>query len=458
MGFAWAVPLAILIGIAGCSSAPGERPVERPNVILLLIDALRADHLGAYGYERDTSPNLDALAERGVRFTSAVSPSSATRVSMASLWTGAFPSRHQVASRVKALPERFVTAAELAKQAGYRTAAFCPNPNLDRSYGHAQGWDVYVDRALRPRRGWGPAWWRFETAKRIHELALRFLDMDPDSPFLLWLHYRDVHGPYVPPPDYLGHFRSDTRRPLGPEERERRHRYLTLADDRNDLRHYIDRYDDEIRYTDDQIGEFLAALESRGLLEDTFVIVASDHGEEFLDHGGWNHGETLFEEMLHVPLIIVGPGLEARIEERPVSTLSLYATIAGWIGAEAPAHDGVDLGALLRGESIDLPAPVYAERVRWQGEPQRVVRAGRWKAILDRPDEPIRLFDLERDPGEVRDQAGEEVSVRDRMQSHFGDFARDVLRDAAAPEAAGAVDEDLRQRLEALGYTDEPGG
>jgi len=444
--------------MAGCSAPPGGEAVAHPNVILLLIDALRADHLGAYGYERDTSPNLDALAARGVRFAAAVSPSSATRVSMASIWTGLLPSRHQVASRVKALPQRFVTAAELAKRLGYRTAAFCPNPNLDRAFGHDQGWDLYVDRFLQPRqRRGGPDWWRFETAKRIQQLALRFLDEDPEAPFLLWLHYRDVHGPYVPPPKYRGHFRSDTPRPLDPEEVARRHEYLTLPDDGNDLNHYIDRYDDEIRYTDEQIGRFLAALERRGLLDHTYIILTADHGEEFLDHGGWNHAESLFEEMLHVPLIIVGPGIEPGVVERPVSVLSLYATIAGWIGAEAPDHDGVDLGPLLRGESLDLPTLVYAERARWQGEPQRAVRAGRWKAILDREDAPLRLFDLERDPDEVLDQAGDDPDERDRLVAKLGDFVRDVMRGAPAPESAESVDADLRQRLEALGYVDEPG-
>ena len=453
--------LLVAIGISVGSHWLDERRrselvrAGRPNVVLLLVDALRADHVGAYGYSRPTTPTLDALAARGVRFANAVSPSNKTRTTMPSLWSGLYPSRHGVFGVQDLVPQDLTTAAELLRDRGYRTAAFCPNPNLDRSVGHAQGWDRYDDRSLQPDRSRGPKWAQFETASRIHERFLSWLDRDREAPFLAWLHYRDVHGPYVPPPPYDTLFDSETARPLTASEAERRKAYLTLPDDDDDLSFYVDRYDGEIRYTDDRIAELLAALDSRGLLERTVFLVAADHGETFLEHGFWDHGDTLHQEQLHVPLIVAGPGVApGRVFAEPVSTLDLFPSMVALAGVSAPANDGTSLLTHFAGDPRARRAgPVFSEAANPAGVRQWAVRQGNWK-LLGVWGEEGELFDLERDSLEAVDRSAEAPDIATRLRAEWLAFAgHSPLRESSSTRD-GSVDPEQRKQLEALGYVE----
>jgi arylsulfatase A-like enzyme len=449
------VALAIAVGLeAGEQVWISQRAAVpgRLNVLLLLVDTLRADHLGVYGYDRETSPTIDRLAARGTLFTRAISPADKTRTAMASLWTGLYPSRHGLFTRETALSPRFHTAAEWAREAGYRTAAFAPNPSLDRRFGHAQGWDLYVDRALRASGCSDVPEVCFETARRIQSRALDWLESGSDRPFLLWMHYRDVHGPYVPPPPYDGMFQSETVRPISPREARRRDRYLDLPDDGGDLNHYLDRYDGGIRYTDDRIAEFLSELEDRGWLENTLIVIAADHGEEFLDHGQWNHGQSLYEELLHVPLVVLWPGAEPRVETRPISTLAFFPTILRAMGLDPPASDGVDVTPLVRdGVEVALPETVFSERKRGA---MRSVRRGDWKRIENEADGWMALFDVGEDPQEHDDRSRSAPTVAADLSERLHRFADEVERNTDAPPSQIALDEELRQRLEALGYVE----
>jgi arylsulfatase len=460
--------LAATLGAeAGLGAARRAAHPDRLNVVLLLVDTLRADHVSALGYGRPTSPTLDRLAAEGVLFTRAISPAAATRPAMVSLWTGLYPSRHRVARRVAAMNKRFVTGAELAREAGYRTAAFCPNPNLDRKFGYRQGWDVYVDRELRTwqlRRDAAP-WARYETANHVQERALRFIDADPERPFLLWLHYRDVHGPYLPPPPYDRRFRSVEPRPLTPDEVKRRKSYLELPDDGNDLNHYVDQYDGEVRYTDARIADFLEALEHRGLRQRTVLIVAADHGEEFLDHGDWHHGQSLYEEMVHVPFIIVWPEGERRVEPRPVSTLSFFATLAGIVGVEPPASDGVDLGPLLRGEGeVAFPPVVLSQKSGGRGLQKdgrrrlalTAVRQGDWKLVVDEGGGHVGLFDLAADPGEQRDRLEGNAALAGRLAGAAASLGAGLPSEAVSSGPDVEIDPELRESLRELGSRSGP--
>lgn len=437
---------------AGC--ARGEEPV-RSNLIVIVIDAQRADRLSAYGAPRETSPAIARLAAGGVRFTRAMAPSNRTGTSMSSIWTGQLPSRHGVFRRGEVLRDDFVTVAEALRANGYRTGAWCPNPSLHRRFGLSQGWDVYDDEIVRWHSDVG--WKRFETASTINKRALAWIDQDPQTPFLAWLHYRDVHGPYLPPPPFDQFFPSEPKRPISFLDRLLRPDYLTLANDGDDLGHYLAQYDGETRYTDGRIDEFLAELARRDLLTRSVIVLTADHGEAFLDHGQWNHDVTLYEEELHVPLVIVRPGAPAGVVTQLVSTVDLYPTLLTLAGVAAPASDGASLLPLLdAGDGARHRPHAFAESMikRWWGGMQRSVRRDDTKVIVSEwdfwPWRRAELYDLAADPRELHDlswrepgQTRELVGVLDAQLATMA---------GSASAAAAPLDGGLKRKLEALGY------
>ncbi|HZP43754.1 MAG TPA: sulfatase [Candidatus Binatia bacterium] len=434
--------------------APGEA-VAATNLIVIVIDALRADHLSSYGYARPTSPKLDAFAARAVRFTRAMAPSNRTCSSMPSIWTGLLPSRHGVLDRRDVLAERFATAAELLRARGYRTGAWCPNPSLDRAFGLAQGWDVY-ETDFEAAAGGERTWQAHETASVINARALAFVDATRERPFLLWLHYRDVHGPYLPPPPYDTVFHAPAPRPLSPAEVRARPGYLTLPGDADDLEYYVARYDGGIRYTDERVAQLLAELGRRGVLERSVVVVTADHGEAFLEHRQWNHGVSLYEEEVHVPLIIARPGDAPRVVDHVVSTLDLFPTLLELAGATPPETDGESLVPLLAGQAAAYRRRRAAAEARVLGDEhrrlQRAIREHDWK-LLDNGFTPKpRLFDLASDPQERHDRSADEP---ERAAALAGEMRALAARAAGAPPAeAKSLGGSLKRRLEALGYVD----
>lgn len=456
------VPIAAcLVLLAGRAAAAADVP---PNLLVIVIDAQRADHLSSYGYGRPTTPGLDAFAARGVRFANAIAASNRTSTSMASFWTGQLPLRHGVFRRGDVLKEHFATLAELLAARGYRTAAWCPNPSLDRKLGHAQGWQSYDDDIMEDTGG--PAWQRWETATAINAAALPWIVARPQQPFLAWLHYRDVHGPYVPPPPYDTMFPATTKRPMTPTEVAARPRYLTLAGDGNDLQYYVSRYDGDTRYADEKITALLAELERRGVLENTVVVVTADHGEAFLEHGQWNHDETLYEEEVHVPLVIVRPGTRPRVVERVVSSLDLFPTLLELAGAPVVPSDGQSLVPLLDGDDVRYRRTrAFSEsRGRW-GSVQQATRDARWKVVFNDSyaawflGMPIELYDLQADPGQKHNLAGSNVAQAALLaEEHRAAVRAPVAPGAAAPprpaDASGPLAPDLARKLESLGYAE----
>jgi arylsulfatase A-like enzyme len=302
--------LAVLLGmLLACQDSPPEVPSShaRPNILFLLIDALRADRLGCYGNPRATSPVLDAYSLRGVRFATVISQSSHTKLSVASIFTGLIPPSHGVRNagtlkeaadkdaEVKSdvLSEGLTTVAELLQGRGYRTLAVVTNPHLLGKMGFAQGFESYVYK-------------RHSTpARKINQEALRLLSEGGEGPFFLYTHYMDVHAPYDPPPEYAERFtrglvKTDVVYVNG------RYRHKLSADE---LAYSQAMYEAQIRYWDDEFGSFMRELGDRGYLDNTLVIIASDHGDEFYEHRGFGHGYTCYEEVLRVPLIMVWAGV-----------------------------------------------------------------------------------------------------------------------------------------------------
>ncbi len=382
-GLSWIAVAGLVLG-AACSLGTW-REEARPSILVVLVDALRPDHLGCYGYGRPTSPEIDRLAARSVRFSQAVAVSSWTKPSVPSLFTSLYPSQHGVlegsarggprAAESDVLPEEARTLAEALRERGYRTAAFVHNAHLRPAFGLAQGFDEYLDSD--------------ESAPAMIRRVLAWMDGERSetgtSPFFVYLHVLDVHWPYEPPPE--------AARALGAEAGERPDDYaLREAVNRGlvrlspeEVERIVLRYDAEIRGVDAALGELLDGLEERGLLERMVVAFTSDHGEAFLEHGTLGHGADLYEESLRVPLILKLPGARGagRVVAERVTTLDLMPTLlelAGVAPVEAGAAAGRSLTRFLDERGRGEATPSFAEVRHGRRARQAVVRGG-WKLI-----------------------------------------------------------------------------
>ena len=421
--------------------APGVRP---RNVIIYLVDALRADHLGCYGYGKPVSPRTDAFAREATLFRHAVAQSSWTRPSVATILTGLLPRTHGVHRRRHALAAQAVTLAEVLHERGYRTAGFVTNGNVARGFGFAQGFDTY---RLLPRKR--------SAATDVNAQAAEWLaTAKGGAPFFLYLHTVEPHAPYTPPPPFRQRFAPGVRG----EELTGMHVFKLLREGRLAptpalRRDLLALYDAEIAANDAAFGELRDLLVRRGLWEDTMIVFLSDHGEEFLDHGGWEHGRTLHAEMLDVPLIVRIPGAgEGRIVERQVQHADVVPTILEALGLPLPA--GVEGRSFLASIHGDAPPGGDEEAYSWLDEfgvRASSVTTPAWHLIVAQaPTAERNLYDRRADPGERRDLEPDRP-VR-------AGFLETRLRIAERPRAGtlhpaeGAMNAELRRRLQALGY------
>ncbi|MFL6203564.1 MAG: sulfatase [Thermoanaerobaculia bacterium] len=454
--------LALLLACACCLAAwlSGCQPKRDPNVLILVVDALRPDHLGCYGYALPTSPAIDALARRGVLFADATSASSYTRAAVPSIFASVHPGAHGVLNQgkeVEVLSDEYKTLAETLKERGYATAAFAPNPSLHRAFNFDQGFDLYDDDFQVGVRGARD----YETARRINERTLRWLRANQKKPFFAYLHYRDVHAPYVPPPPYDRMFdKPGAGRPLSEAEYKTQPPDVREPRRYRDLDSYVEQYDGEIRYTDDHLARFLETLAKEGFLDDTVIFLTADHGESFLEHGSWTHGTGLYEELMRVPLLLVLPG-EKHAGKRiaaPVQTTDLYPTVLDLLDAPIPPElQGKSLFEAIEG-SADPGRPVFGEALVSRGHRPRnfgtfvAVRTGGWKLIYNRRSRSGELYNLKEDPGETRNLVDREPErARDllgRIAAHDRENAKRSHRIRGTEE----LPEDVVEGLKSLGY------
>ncbi len=388
-------------------------PVARArNVVLIVVDTLRADHLGTYGYARPTSPQVDAFARDSAVFERAYSHSPWTMPSVASMFTSLEPKDHGIADWKQPLDAGLLTLAEVLKARGFRTEGYVSHGVLSRLYQFDQGFDVYdasVVEGRLPRD--------VSTAREVTDLALRALERPLGEPFFLWLHYFDPHDAYL---KHDGHDFGE--RPS-------------------------DRYDSEIAYTDVQIGRVLEVLTRRGLAETTIVALLSDHGEGFGAHRHLQHTVTLFEELVHIAFLLRVPGVPGQRVSDVVRASDLAPTLLNLLGLPTPdAFKGLPIE--LRGEKFRaLPArTVVAETQRFAD--LRSLRAGRFKLIQDRAAGRARLYNLDDDRDEQRNLAKQRPDVVERLQAlldaHYaGGTWSAPRRDLPA---------DLERDLRSLGY------
>lgn len=478
------VPLAcaavvVLLGFASAhllASPPAPQPApkegvpaalaDRPNVILIMVDTLRADRLPVYGYKGVATPALDRFAADSVVFDNAHAQASWTKPSTATLLTGLYPSTHRAIGKADRLPEAVVTLAESMAKGGWRTGGIVSNVNLAPSYQFDQGFGDYLYLApdyffgakessskLAVYNGLRMVRERFlsqdkevqhyyQDAATVTRAGNAWIDRNGGTRFFLFLHYMDPHDPYFHHPyDGTAVARVQTPKPDAARARE-----------------LSDLYDGEVAYTDEHIGEFLDHLRERRLYDDALIILVADHGEEFYEHGGWWHGTTLYEEQIRVPLILKPPA--RRAADLPPGSrraglarlLDVTPTILDLAGLTPPARtQGV---SLVKSKGA---AGSFAEE-DLEGNSLRALRVGTWKIINANPNNPRglperALFDLAEDPAEMvnlaKRDAGRWEALRGRMDHTVGE----ALKAAVTGEKV-KVDEATRERLRALGYVE----
>lgn len=372
---------------------PAPRPAgKRYNVLLYVIDTLRADHLSCYGYQRDTTPRMDEMAKRGTRFVNAYAMASSTPPSVTSLFASRHPS--ELRGRLDPKGPSHTTLAEVFQAAGWATAGFQANLLLRKPLGYARGFDHYElpsrrVPALEPGKQLKPV-----RAEALHERVLRWLRARPQKPFFMWVQSMDVHE-YDPVPPFAGRYTNPTgatTTTTRPEDLG--NPFLLLG------RFTPDYYDETVAYADFHLGRLLDEMQSMGILKDTIVIITADHGEPLGEHGVYFHGLNVYEEVIHVPLIVLLPWDPAAREiERLTSFVDLAPTIVDLAGLDAPP--GWEGHTLLEPPREKRTIAVGATEGMRNKVPSWFLRTGQWKVVMDR--EKTELFDLPTDPDEMTD-------------------------------------------------------
>jgi arylsulfatase A-like enzyme len=432
-----------------CAAAcrPGATDAPR-HLVLISLDTLRADHLGLYGYARATSPDLDRWSERAFVFERALAPANATIASHHALFQSRF------AGAALADRDGAPTLAELLRAQGFRTLAFTGGGTLSREAGFARGFELWDEG--------------HEGLASSLPRALRFLDEAArgDERSYLFLHCFDVHLPYDPPEPFAGRFaagyqgkvRGPATLPLLRGIRrifEQAHRATPTELDAADRAQVAALYDGEIANADVLLARLLRRLEAPDLRDDTLVVIFSDHGEEFWEHGSVLHAHTLYQELLHVPLLLRVPGREGearRIAQR-VSLLDVLPTLLELLNVPAPPKlTGRSLVPLLSGAELP-PQPVFAEGFAFDAKLQAVLD-GDWKLIRELRTGRLALYDLSADPAEQNDLAATRPDERERLRALL-----DATLGAATPDTdplamPQRLEPETQERLKALGYVE----
>ncbi|MGE0384280.1 MAG: sulfatase [Gammaproteobacteria bacterium] len=467
---AFAIPLAIAgwSAAAGYFDRAGTTPHAVRHVILVTADTMRADVLAAYGNPRVRTPALDALARDGVVFERAISAAPWTLPSVSTLLTGVTPAVHLVRLEHGRLPDRLSTMAERFSAAGYRTAAIVDNAYLRPKSNLNQGFDDYEFLNV-PEYGNSPGAWllrralpgvyraaRPVTADEQTARVKRWIARNADRDFFLWVHYFDPHTPYEPPRRFVsGEPPPGMGWDFSPPPQVMSGLIARGERDRNWIRAL---YEGEVAWLDENVGAVLDQLRALGLYDDALIAFTSDHGEEFWEHGGQGHAHTLYDELLHVPLIVKAPGLYAgsRVPE-PVSTARLVPTLleAADVEHEPGDFSAPSLSGLVRTDAAARPAPIVSGATLVVDDLESVIFDG-MKYIHSRVTGREELYRLQDDPGERASLAATEPGALDTARGLLAADAADAQRlrgrVGIVDADTGALDEATLNRLRGLGY------
>ncbi len=404
----------------------GLLPVRAPrNVLLVSLDTLRADRLGAYGYAPAQTPRLDALARRGLRFAQATTVVPLTLPAHSSLMTGTFPAWHGVRDNGGFyLGDDQVTLAERLKEKGFRTGGFVASFVLDRRWGIAQGFDRFFDDFDLDKFGDNPGMDAIQRpGSEVVDQALAWLREEQERPFFAWVHLYDAHTPYAAPEPFRSRFPATAS----------------------------GAYDAEVATVDSLVGRLLDALEQDGRLRETLIVVVGDHGEMLGEHGEQTHGFFIYDAAVRIPLIVAGPGVPAREIADQVRIVDVMPTVLELVSVPAPAPvQGVSLTPLGRGERLGLVAhsESWYPRYHYGWSELNSIQDGRFKYIRAPRAE---LYDLGADPHEQADLSTQDAGRLQSLETALAQFLARTTN-AAAAKGPQAVDSETEERLAALGY------
>lgn len=433
---------------------------ESPNILLVSIDSLRADHLHCYGYPRSTSPTIDGLAADGVRFNTVVAPTSWTLPSQATLLTSLEPDLHGVNLPRERLSPDAVLLPDVLRGHGYTTAGFVSGPFMDASYGFFRGFDLYDDYTAVRRHGRAAA--TVVTSPLLLDSVESWLSEwdrgGREKPFFIFLHMWDVHYDYLPPPPFDTMFDPAYQGSINGEHIFTSN-LLNKNMDPGDLAHVVALYDGEIRFTDAYLGRILGLLQELGIYDSTVVAVTADHGEEFFDHGAMTHGKTLYDEVVLVPWVIRFPVKipAGRVVERQVRLSDVAPTVLSLAGISQPREFGAglrppmddrpDLVPLILGRSEPARDSFAVGNLRNQ---THSIRTKQFKLIrhADGRDE---LFDLVADPQERSDLSKLRPQVKVVLQNQLAAWKSEADI-GGSPERHSGIDQELQDALRSLGY------
>jgi arylsulfatase A-like enzyme len=473
--------------LQGERAAPAHRvagAVRGPNILVVLIDTLRADHLGAYGYERPTSPSIDAFTRESVQFLRAYSQSTWTKPATASLMTGRYPRQHQAYLEKAKLPESEILLPEALGAAGYRTAIFSGNPWVTREWGFDQGVDHFVSiyderfarvtlfmRSLKrlaklvdhKARAYNRVKMLVQgelttTARDpvVTEALLGWVAERPGQPFYAHLHLMSPHHPYDPPAPYDRFVPDPAHEPVTYYPKKS---YFFFEEgeplDAAARADMIARYDGDILFVDGVFGPLIERLRAMGILDDTVVVLVSDHGEEFYDHRNWGHGQSVYEELTRVPLVIRYPPRfpPGKRVDTPVMTVDVMPTLLDLAGVPPlESLAGRSLLPLVGGSAVGA-GEAYSELLYRYGEARGLVEGSR-KMIHMRKDQESRAegYDLAADPDEQRALGAADPAAAPLLERLDAITTWGNAHQSAAVE--GQMDPEMQKRLKALGYLD----
>lgn len=441
------------------------------NLVLVSLDTLRPDHLGCYGYDRPVSPTIDRLAEQSALFTHAYSQAPYTLPSHTSLFTSLYPSVHGMHFH-DFIPAELDLMAEILAGNGMATASFNSSGYLSREFGLQHGFDLYCevdpigDRYL-DGDPYNPNRLADGSAGSLNE-ALSWIGLKRKEPFFLFLHTFMIHD-YIPPRDLAEQFNEGCKSSLkfgkGSAERLRPENRNDPPISAEEIEYFINMYDASIVAADDMIARLLYCLDEHGLRDNTMIIIFSDHGEEFLEHGGVLHSYTVYEELIRVPLLFHAPGIKQglRIDSR-VNLVDVLPTVLEMFDIDPPAiMQGRSLLSLLEGNA-GRDRPIFAETQLPERSRRFCIIQDGWKYIEGSTDETLsfpapakeQLFRLEDDPGEHKDLKIEQEKIRNNLKQFMsglrGDFEQ--LQEALGTDKGGAneISDELRERLKQQGY------
>ncbi len=413
------------------------------NVIIIALDTMRADRVSGLGYARDTTPSFDALASRGALFAQAISPASWTVPTFMSIFTSVYPSVHKVTnkftvftkgtktiSNLGLLSPELRTFAEVLRDAGYATGGFTGDAGVSAQFGYNQGFDIYTDEKA------------FGGLENSQTHALAWLDTVQDRKFFMFFHGYDLHGQFAlgegyvsryAPKDYVGPFKGTPKEEAILREGVLTEEGITLTPE--DIEFWNAWYDGKLRDMDARLGTFIRELERRNVLSRTIIVVLSDHGEEFYEHGGFDHGHSLYDEQLRVPLVFVVPGMEGgRVVESQVSTIDVAPTLLSLLGI-TPTNGYATQAAGRKNlaeyfvHSDTSGYDVFSETDYRDATHKRSIRtADGWKYILTLEDGKEELYHILRDPKETKNLITKEAEKAEELRVALRKHMRQNLR------------------------------